>query len=1053
MQTPVRAKINRTLVGAFSIVWVLVVLLAYLGFHPYYFTSLFKLPNADLLIGNLVLAGGAWAWWVYSGKAGRTRKVSGLHVYGLFLAMQVLTLALFNASYKILDDGLSLLSFLGTNVLVHVAVFLVFTLAYAAGQPVMQWFANQYSKGSSRLLSVAVGVSLIAMALFLLGALHIHNMLVTGLLSLALLGVRYRQVLGFWKTTLLKGRVYKCENRWLQLPLFLLLSALAVNGVGAIKPFPTGFDGAALYMNMTGLIADYQGLIQGGQAYNWQLILSLGEVLFGKAVFSIGLAHFSFILVLLAAFRLARLVMSRSWSWAAVWLLALNPSLSFHYLYDEKVDLGFTFITLCAALLMMERWSPRKKEGLNAAEEQQKLPFKLTQEQGMLLLAGWLLGFAFGIKYTGLLGIAAAFSMLGFRYGRYWLSGAILAFFMAGLFFIGTGSFGYFPFGDTPPYVPGLIMTFAGAVFLGLAFRQRLQLKPFLQSTVMIGGMALLCFLPWSIRNVAANGQWSIQNVLESPFPTPGLGIDKGSALSFPERAMDVLSNWLARAGVELRQEQRQLTLQKLEATGAQERENLDREAFLQYLRETVLDANQVAAIEKLRRERAVGDLSAIEAGEEATAPEETLFSAGELARREEVQRYLGYESGLLLYASLPYDLTMNTNIMKSQYIDIGLLFLALFPIMLFMGGDKGLWQNLGLLIFSVLLLLLGIWTVEDQEGFDGIREQLVLNTVPAYESFVNGAWTMLNEGQMAVAAPFSGIFRSLSNMGFAGIVLAVLVLSALLGWTMKNRWSGYSDTFKNLTVFLMSFGVLWLLVGNGIPWYGFPMLVVLVIYLMYAVLDLGFNHRSLTSWAVGLGLLSYVVLSYGLVFIAAPQPPKNAGLIYQEPVLRSFGEGLNRTETLSSFKPYLGEAIEYINQDATDKVYRVGTFFNYHIDFNDRRVLEDNQLGKYDNLIRNLEEDEQFIDLLKANGFRYILFDMNTATLDRTPEQTLKEKTRRFTQMLFTSPKVRLIFTDNIVKGEQGETVPFGRHRISGRPGIRGETVYRGSYLLFEVL
>jgi hypothetical protein len=76
----------------------------------------------------------------------------------------------------------------------------------------------------------------------------------------------------------------------------------------------------------------------------------------------------------------------------------------------------------------------------------------------------------------------------------------------------------------------------------------------------------------------------------------------------------------------------------------------------------------------------------------------------------------------------------------------------------------------------------------------------------------------------------------------------------------------------------------------------------------------------------------------------------------------------------------------------------------------------------------------------------------MNTASLDRTPEKTLTEKTRRFTQMLFTSPKVRLIFTDNVVKGEPGETVPLGKHRIPGRAGIRGETVYRGSYLLIEI-
>lgn len=1052
MQTPVKAKINRTLIGGFSIVWVLIILFSYLGFHPYYFTSLIKIPNVGLLIGNLILSGGAWAWWVYSSKPGRSRKVNGLQVYGLFLLMQVVTLVLFNSSYNVLDKGPGLLFFLGTNILVHILVFLVFTLAFVAGQPVMQIFGDRYSKGTSGLVSVAVGTSLIALVLFILGSFHVYNTLVAWLLALVLLGVRYQQVLDLWKNTLLKRSVYKINNRWLQLPLFLLLSTLAVNGVAAIKPFPTGFDGAALYMNTTKLITDYQGLIEGGQAYNWQLILSLGEVLFGKPVFSIGLAHFSFILVLLTALRLSRLVMSRSWSWVVVWLLALNPSLSFHYLYDEKVDLGFTFIILSVALLLIEFWSTENKLAASATESQRKLPFGLSQEQGMLLLAGWLLGFAFGIKYTGLLGIISVLAMLGFRYGSYWLAGAVVAFFTGGLFFMGEGNFGYFPFGDTPPYVPGLIAIASGAGFLALAFRQKPQLISFLQSAVLIGGMALLCFSPWAVRNVITNGQFSIQNLLEAPFPTPDFGIEQESGMSFSERATEMVTTRMARAGIELSAGQEQQILQKLEASGASAPRDIDRNSLLKYLRDTVLNASQAKVIERMRTEGKENTFIAIESEEETTPLEENLFSAGKLARREEIQRYLGYESGLLLYASLPYDLTMNTNILKSQYIDIGLLFLALFPILLLMGGDKRIWHNLVLIAVSIGLLLLGIWTIEKQEGVDSIREKLLVGTIPAYENFANGIWTTLNKAQLALAAPLSPVFQAFSNMSFLFVVIGVLILAALLGWILKSRWSGYGDNLKHLLIFLMSFGGLWLLIGSGIPWYGFPMLAVLVVYLVYAALDSTFSYRSLTTWAVGLSLFGYVLLSYTLVFISTLQPSKNAGLIYQEPVLRSFAEGLDRTETLSSFKPYLGEAIEYINQDAADKVYRVGTFFNYHIDFNDRRVLEDNQLGKYDDLTRNLEEEDQFLDLLKANGFRYILFDMNTASLDRTPEQTLTEKTRRFTQMLFTSPKVRLIFTDNVVKGEQGETVPLGKHMIPGRAGIRGETVYRGSYLLFEL-
>lgn len=53
---------------------------------------------------------------------------------------------------------------------------------------------------------------------------------------------------------------------------------------------------------------------------------------------------------------------------------------------------------------------------------------------------------------------------------------------------------------------------------------------------------------------------------------------------------------------------------------------------------------------------------------------------------------------------------------------------------------------------------------------------------------------------------------------------------------------------------------------------------------------------------------------------------------------------------------------------------------------------------------------------------------------------------------MFFMLFKVRLIFIDNVVKGEFGEMVLLGKYCIFGWVGIRGEMVYWGSYLLFEI-
>ncbi|MCR9100936.1 MAG: hypothetical protein NXI25_13340 [bacterium] len=1053
MKSPVSQTLNRSLTGAFSIIWVLLVLIAYLGFHPYYFTSLLAMPNADLVAANTVIAAGAWAWWVFSGKSGRTRKVNGFQVYGLFLLFQVVTMIVFNNRYSIFDDPGGLWRFMGMNVLVHGSLFLLYTLAYVAGQPVMDLFANRYTKGTVDILRVAFGASFIGLAAFLLGAFHQLSTLVAGILALAVLGWRYRTVLDLWQRTLLRQKAYKYKNRWLQLPVFFLLSTLAVNGVAAIKPFPTGFDGAALYMNTTQLIVEYNGLIKGGQAYYWQLILSLGELLFGKAVFSIGIAHFSFLLVLLVAFRIARLVLNRSWSWMAVWLLALNPSLSFHYLYDEKVDMGFTFISLAAALMLIEFWTRTAKPEA-PDESPDRLPLGLPATQWMLLLTGWLLGFAFGIKYTGLLSIVAIFTVIGYRFGNYWLAMSVVTGFSGILFLLGGDNFGYFPFGKTAPYVSGLIGIGAGAALLVPAWMKGVNLKPLLVSYLLTGGAALLCFAPWGIHNMVANGKVGVQALLEAPFPTPVIRV-QAPEVDYQEQLFENIKKRAADRKIQLSSAQLSQIKNYLEQEGITTPDQLNRGRLLRFLKDEVLLPEQLesALALELRTEGLdTANATVVETTEDTT--DDLLFSAGALAKREEIQRYLGYESGLPLYASLPYDLTMNTNILKSQYIDIGFLFLILFPILLFSAGKNSFVPNLVLSVMSILLLLLGVWTVDHQEGLAVVQEQLLRSPPLAYEGFVTGAWASLNETLLLAARPIAPLFEAASGMAFPGVFATLLLLGGLTGWLLKVRWGGSAEKNRYLLLFTIAFGVLWLLIGSGITWYGFPMLITLMIYLVYSAHAGGFGYRNIQTWAVGGTLAAYILMSYALVFISTLQPPKNAGLVYQEPVLRAFGEGLNSSETLSSFKPYLGEAIDYINQNKEDKVYRVGTFFNYHINYNDRRVLEDNQLGKYDEMMRALdgEEEDVFIDVLKKEGFRYILFDMNTASLDRTPEKTLTEKTRRFTQMLFSSPKVRLIFTDNVVKGEPGETVPLGKHRIPGRAGIRGETVYRGSYLLFEI-
>ena len=48
--------------------------------------------------------------------------------------------------------------------------------------------------------------------------------------------------------------------------------------------------------------------------------------------------------------------------------------------------------------------------------------------------------------------------------------------------------------------------------------------------------------------------------------------------------------------------------------------------------------------------------------------------------KREEVQRYFGYENLLFRYFTLPYDISVNVN-QQGRFVDIGFFLLALLPL------------------------------------------------------------------------------------------------------------------------------------------------------------------------------------------------------------------------------------------------------------------------------------------------------------------------------------------------------------------------------------
>ena len=96
------------------------------------------------------------------------------------------------------------------------------------------------------------------------------------------------------------------------------------------------------------------------------------------------------------------------------------------------------------------------------------------------------------------------------------------------------------------------------------------------------------------------------------------------------------------------------------------------------------------------------------------------------------------------------------------------------------------------------------------------------------------------------------------------------------------------------------------------------------------------------------------------------------------------------------------------------DVIYRIGTFLKYFITENNNRLLEDSLVFVYDLYIYDENSIENTVSRMKKLWLKYLLVDLNAATIDKDPRRDL---TRRYENLLkvFNSNNLELIKTDSI--------------------------------------
>lgn len=985
---PLKKRLFGLLLILISLSWLAAVGLDYLFHHPYYTQGISRFKYWGLLGVLTVLFGGLF---LLTRKLQRIKRFEnanfkGWQLYALLLAMMNLILLWYGMVNDIFESNPIVhgLYFSGFILLLHAAVLYITILGYAFGEILLRPFNTSLSGFSHKLIAIALGWSTIGFLMVVLGLFNALSPWILWPLFILLTVVQYRSI-GHFLSALFS---YSLPIQALQPQKFwigsLLMVFIAVNGIGAVKAFPTGFDGLALYMNTANLISEYQGLPAGGQAFNWSVIMSLGKLLFGSTSVSILLSHLAGLFCLAAVYQIARTFVSAANALTASALFYVAPIMTFHNYIDEKVDLGFLFISLSSVLFLLEFF----RNSYTSSE--QSTPFKLGKVSFLLYILfgiylGWLTGFAFGIKYTALFnGIALLACLFYLKGGRYAFFGSLFTAFSL-VFFLGIYQFGNLDLERSSSLLIAGMLIIPGLLLLWWAFRD--HPKRIMQPMALILAIAVaagISFAPWGIKHYSENKSLSVLNLLEGKSPQPGIKVKAKYRKKNTSSTNDPFDPWTA------------------------------------------------------SKEKALGT------------------EAAKTTKREELQRYQGFENGLPLFLSLPYDLTMNTNIPGQSYLDIGFLCLLLLPLIFISMQPKNRFKNL-----LWLLLIMGLGSISFYAVYIGkatplLPETLVKVHPGGFQRSLGGIYQNGMEGLLSLVQRFESINEWLSSFSFASSLASLLLLLFAALYLAAEKLRMMPTLFKLFLGFIVAYLTVWFVIGGAIPWYAFPALALLPILIVYYLEKpeqfLGPTLSVFSAYFLGFSFGLYFLLNLCLHF-TDPGRLNNSHLIFRKPFLQYATQNIGKEEVLARFNPFQVEALNYLNSEPSAKIYRVGTYMHYFIDKNDQRVLVDNQLGRFDEVIFRLSDPNYFIPVLRENGYRYILYDLNSAYIDETPELSLREKNIAFLNLFLDPNQVRLLVTDRIVEDQAGGMVQLPDGIIPGRPGLSGKINYAGSFALFELL
>jgi len=204
--------------------------------------------------------------------------------------------------------------------------------------------------------------------------------------------------------------------------------------------------------------------------------------------------------------------------------------------------------------------------------------------------------------------------------------------------------------------------------------------------------------------------------------------------------------------------------------------------------------------------------------------------------------------------------------------------------------------------------------------------------------------------------------------------------------------------------------------------------------------------------------LASWMILGYAarVSNINNQSALEDVGKGIVDPSLMYYTVGIHSArESRDQIYRNISGAFDKINSDNA-LVFLVGTSASFEIKNSIDRVFSDNILTTFFAYFNGRRNEDIIKTVFKPTGFKYIIVDLYTPTLDKTPEKSLTKKYRIFLNSLYTSDNVELLATDRVMR----LTAPDGRASIVNDLFTKGassdtkvEIVNYGSYAIYEII